>query len=295
MRRIVELTQATDDWLAWRRGRVTASNVPVILLESDFQTPLQLWEGYINPSNNPSTPNLAMQRGTALEGVVRDEYMLHAGREFIPICVENTDYPFLGASLDGYSDDEGGIVLEIKVPSQEKHQQALKGEVPLCYRGQLQCQLMVTGASRAEYVSYDYKDKSWAKVVVYPDPVYFERIAKAASEFMEMVKSQTRPQMTDRDFIEADSEDLKNLMTAYSEKKGLLDQLSDELDALKEGIRNAMKHTRVRFGNMRASILERKGNVDYRLVKELRGVDLEQYRKPNTKYLDIRFSKSEAS
>lgn len=291
MRKQVDLVQGSPEWLQWRRERITASNVPVIIGESDFQTPLQLWEGYVNQPVSSPPPTFAMQRGTALEGVIRDEYMLHAGREFVPTCFENDRYPLLGASLDGWSDDDGGIVLEIKVPSKEKHALALKGEVPLTYRGQLQAQLLITGASRAEYVSYDPDTKDWAKVVVLPDPVYFERILKASAEFMEHVKTKTPPPLSQNDYMEADSLDLKGYLMAYSEKKSMLDQISEELDELKNLIRGAMKHTRVKFGHMRVSVLERKGNVKYAGIPELKGVDLEKYRAPSTQYLDIRFSK----
>jgi hypothetical protein len=60
---------------------------------------------------------------------------------------------------------------------------------------------------------------------------------------------------------------------------------------VKAKIKAAMKHPKMRFGQIRLSIQERKGSVDYSKVRELKGVDLEQYRKPSTEYLDIRFSK----
>jgi putative phage-type endonuclease len=190
MRREVQLVQGTDEWHSWRRERITASNVPVILLESDFQTPYELWCGYIHQPTEKAPPTFAMQRGHALEGVVRDEFCLHVGREFYPVCFENTAYPFLGASLDGWAPiGDSGIVLEIKVPSREKHQLALNGQVPRTYMGQIQAQLLITEATHAEYVSYDPQEKSWARVTVLPDQRYFERIIKAAQAFMDLVRA----------------------------------------------------------------------------------------------------------
>lgn len=291
MVRFLELKQGTPEWHAWRSERVTASNVPVILGESDFQTPYELWLGYINKPTESAPPNYAMARGMAYEGVVRDEHQLDSGREFYPVCVENEDFPLLGASLDGYSPDEGGIVLEIKVPSREKHEQALRGEIPLCYRGQVQAQLMASGAKRLEYVSHYPQTKSKAKVDVYPDPVYFERIDKAVKEFMERVRTKTPPMLTADDYVEAGTEELKIAMLDYSHTKGKMEQLAEILDGLKEKIKCLMPHSRVKYGNMKVSLVERKGSVDYAKVPELRTLDLEQYRKPATQYLDIRFSK----
>lgn len=289
MRKEVNLQQGSGDWLVWRRERVTASNVPVILLESDFQTPYELWCGYVHQPVESAPPTYAMQRGHALEGVVRDEFCLHVGREYYPVCFENSAHPYLGASLDGWC-PVTETVLEIKVPSKEKHALAMNGEVPRTYMGQLQAQLLVTGAKYADYVSYDPSAKSWAKVTVYPDQAYFERIIQASKQFMELVVAKTPPLKTDKDFVEVEDEALKQLFISFSETKAKADEYATLLDDIKAKIKTTMNHPRMRFGQIKAAFQERKGSIDYSRVRELRGVDLEPYRKPSTEYLDIRFS-----
>jgi putative phage-type endonuclease len=292
MRKTIDLIQGSPEWHAWRRQRVTASVIPVILGESEFSTPYKLWESYIKEKAE-TPPSFVMQRGLQWEPVAREEYsFMRGGKDFNPVCFEDDEYPFLGASLDGYNPDDGGLVLEIKVPSREKHEMACKGQVPICYRGQLQTQLLLSGAARADYVSYDYNLRAMAIVPVFPDLEYQKRIITEAQKFMELVKTEVAPSLIETDFVNVSEDRTKFvLFEEWKAKKLTADKAAAELDAAKKAIVKALPHPRVRCGDVRVVCSERKGSIDYAKIPELASVNLEQYRKAPTTVIDIRMSK----
>ena len=144
--KIINLAQRSPEWLAWRRGedidgpRITATDIPVIMMESKFATPYELWLTKTG-RGAPVVENWAMRRGTHWEPHARRAAELQLGMEFEDCCVEHPDVPWAAASLDGLS-ILGDALLELKVPGAEAHAQAVLGQVPSWYYGQLQWQLL---------------------------------------------------------------------------------------------------------------------------------------------------------
>jgi len=85
------------EWLAWRRGLITASEMPIIMGVSPYLTPFELWEQKLGLKTHEQS-NMAINKGKFWEPKVRAVYEFDTGMEFPPLNVEA--YPF-GASLDG--------------------------------------------------------------------------------------------------------------------------------------------------------------------------------------------------
>lgn len=69
----VELDQRTDAWFEWRKNGITASESPVIVGLSPYQTPWRLWAektGFMERPDLSKNPNV--QRGVLLEDAVRE-------------------------------------------------------------------------------------------------------------------------------------------------------------------------------------------------------------------------------
>ena len=77
------------------------------------------------------------------------------------------------------------------------------------------------------------------------------------------------------------------LITQQKHLKAQLDQVEAAMKA-KAGDDNVLA-----FG-CKIQTIERKGSVDYKQIKTLQDVDLEQYRKPPSKYQKISYLKKEA-
>lgn len=179
----VNLTQDGDDWLKWRRTCLTASDAAIIMGLSpycDIDTLRMRKLGLIQ--EEPC--NKWMQRGKDLEPVARKSFIECTGIYVEPAIVESTDYPFLGASLDGISSC-GKFLLEVKC-GKASHKLALKGEIPIYYLSQIQHQLICTRAEKCYYYSFDGTDGVCIEVL--PD-LEFEKdyIPKAVEFWMSLL------------------------------------------------------------------------------------------------------------
>jgi len=107
---IVELTQGSPEWHAYRYSRRNASESAAVLGLSPWMTRYQLW--LLKTSRSGTKVTHAMQPGTDMEPLARAAYEARIGFVMQPLVLEAGDY---SASLDGMTLD-GDLVLEIKCP-----------------------------------------------------------------------------------------------------------------------------------------------------------------------------------
>lgn len=158
----LDFDQSTDEWLAWRRGGLGASDAPVVMGLSPWQTDQELL--LLKTGQRAERPaNGAMERGKRLEPVARLAFVQHCGIQVEPVCVQSCEHPWMRASLDGLSAD-GGHVLEIKCPGEKDHRLAAAGSVPKKYFPQLQHILAVTGLAEIFYWSFRFEHNVLLKV-----------------------------------------------------------------------------------------------------------------------------------
>jgi len=143
MVKIVDIKQNTDEWLAWRRNMIGASESPIIMGVSKWCTPWQLYMRKLGLIPEQAD-NEAMARGRAYESEALKDFNKQFGFDCVPVVMVHDEYPWMIASLDGW-DAERRIAVEIKCPGKEDHECAISGLVPIHYVPQLQHQLSVTG------------------------------------------------------------------------------------------------------------------------------------------------------
>lgn len=181
--KIIPIEQSTPEWHAWRKTKITATSAGILMDHNPWEKPLDLWNSMLG-FTPPKEKTAAMQRGNDLEPEARLLFIERTGIEMIPICCECSDNPWMAASLDGWSQDNG-VVLEIKSPNEKTHLMALDGEAPLYYHDQMMHQLKVTGGTICYYVSYrpEYKKNPLAIVETFPHIEYMDQIVQKESHF----------------------------------------------------------------------------------------------------------------
>ena len=163
-----DIEQGSDDWLALRRGVITASTVSRLLTgagkpannDTSRAQLLQFLAERITGESEPSFYGDDMARGHLLEPLARGIYAEH----YHPVAecgfVTRT-FPMrgllprlvIGYSPDGLVGDTG--LIEIKSPRQKNHLKALLAdEVPTEYVPQVQTGLAVTGRDWCDFISY---------------------------------------------------------------------------------------------------------------------------------------------
>ena len=85
MSAIVKLVQGSPAWHAHRAQYRNASETAIVMGESPWQTPYQLWE--LRTGRRQPEVNAAMARGTALEPQARAAYEVLTGHVMQPLVL----------------------------------------------------------------------------------------------------------------------------------------------------------------------------------------------------------------
>lgn len=179
--KILDLKQGSQEWLSWRRTVITATDCPAILGSLPWLTEHDCWLKKIGVIKE-SKRTQAMERGIRLEPEARAQFIERYGINMTPAVVESTEFDFLGASLDGMSED---AILEIKCGGPKLYEQAKQGIMPQYYIDQMQHQLFVTKARMCFY--YCYNGKDGICIEVHPDEGFGERFMPKARAFWKAV------------------------------------------------------------------------------------------------------------
>jgi putative phage-type endonuclease len=277
--KIIELEQGSPEWLSWRKTVITATDASIIMGNNPWDTPYSCWQRKLGLIEEKKS-NEAMERGKRLEPEARAKFISEYGINMVPVVVESSEFEFLGASLDGIS-QLGGSVLEIKCGGSKLHAMAERGEIPAYYRDQMQHQLLVTGAEKCFY--YSYNGTNGIPIEVFPDPEYRVKFLPKAREFWRCVAFSEAPALEDADYQDMSGDGTwVHFATDY---KNLCKRIKD-LEEIKEGCRNELLKLcgdkNCLGQGLRVMKTTMRGRVDYDSIPEIQGVDLEKYRKGST-------------
>lgn len=183
-------TQGTEEWLACRLGKLTASVAKTISTAGKGLETLCLEKAteILTGKPNESYKNEAMENGNLLESEARAIYELETGANVAQVgFVEESE--FIGVSPDGLVGDDG--LIEIKCPTNKTYTQyLLDGKIKPEYYSQMQMQLFITERLWCDYVVYNPNFKKSITIQrVYPDKEEIKRIADGLAKGTEIIKS----------------------------------------------------------------------------------------------------------
>ena len=274
MSTIVKLVQGSAEWHEHRRRYRNASDTPVVLGVSPWQTPYQLWQHKLGLCTPEVTP--AMLRGTQLEPAARAAYEARTGLVMQPLVLVDGEY---SASLDGLTLG-GERILEIKCPLKGRDSALWKsieaGQLPEHYRWQVEHQLMVTGAAVADVFLFDGTDGIQLEVT--PDASTWPRIHDAWDAFVRYVAEAQAPPLTDRDTRVRDDPEWLGAAGAYLELRTASEVLSTKLDEAKARLVGLASHAKEQGGGVAVTHIWKRGSVDYKKIPGITELNVEQYR-----------------
>jgi putative phage-type endonuclease len=285
MARVERIHQHTPEWHAWRMQGLGSSDAPAVMRESPWRTPKQLWELRTGRRTELDDTSPALRRGRKLEPEARAAYEAFTSEQMEPLCLVHDRLEWMRASVDGIGFDRA-IVLEIKCPLRsEDHRLAAEGQVPRHYFAQLQHQLEVTQANELHYWSFD--GERGALVRVKPDPDYIERLIEVEAEFWRRVVENRWPELGENELDLSDRTEWRTAALRYREVKLRLEQATGEERQARAQLEAMATARRTYGGGIEVLRSFRKGAVNYASVPQLRGVDLEPYRKPLVEVVKI--------
>ena len=271
---IVKLVQGSPAWHEHRAKYRNASETAVVMGESPWQTPYQLWE--LRTGRRQQVVNAAMARGTALEPLALVTYEASSGNVMQPLVLIDGEY---SASLDGLN-FEGDLLVEIKCPYKGQGsslwQQVAAGEIPAHYRWQLEHQFMVSKAAKGHLYVFDGSEGLLLEVT--PCPERWDAMRSAWDAFMLCIRTDTPPALMERDKVMRTDGEWQTAAAFYVQLKVEADALAERLDGAKEALLGLAEHPSEAGFGVAVTRFWKQGNVDYKRVPELNGIDLNMYR-----------------
>jgi len=278
-----ECIQGSDGWLKLRKKHITSTDAAIICGKNPWETKYKLWREKLDLSPQ-KTRTKKMDDGLKLEPLAREWFIKETGIEVKP-KVEFND--FLMASLDGYNHKER-LVLEIKC-GESAARQAEQEIIPDYYMCQIQHQLLTSGCDKALYLVF-YEDTR--KIIeVKRDEEFIGNYIELAKEFYDLMINKIQPELTNKDYIEKSDVQWMEACQEYSLAKEMMKQVELKEKKAKEKLIELSQNQPSQGYGIKTVKVARKGSIDYTLAPQLKGVDLEEFRKPTTEYWSIYMDK----
>lgn len=272
--------QRTPEWNSARRGRVTGSVVGAILGLAPYMTREEVMRSMVRAYHGAETDwsgNIATEYGTRMEPEAVQAYQYKTGN-----TVEDAPFvPFedwLGASPDGYIGKDG--LLEVKCPfglrnDTDPHFKPLADQQH--YYAQIQIQLYCTDRAWCHF--YQWSAYGDALETVHIDQSWLDKNLPVLRQFYaEYLLELDNPEHLEPLRIEVNTQQARLLLDEYAQLSEAIDNATERRkEVLAELVQAAGDKNALVWGR-KLSLVERKGNVQYTKVPELKGVDLEPYR-----------------
>jgi len=287
MKIVENLEQGSPEWHTFRRTHIGASEAPIIMGESPWCSPLQLFNRKLGLVPEQAD-NAAMAEGRRLEPIAREAFDKQQGVAYTPIVAVHETYGWCSASFDGYHDGYAKSAVEIKCCGPKDHAIAASGAPPKKYLYQLQHQMLVAGLDSIYYYSFDkevYRLTGEAigfTILVPRDQRMIDAVLEKELKFYECMKSGIPPELTDRDYIVNDSAEWENLVKRWKNARSDLNCAKDMEELAREELIKFSNNQNCKGCGVKVQKITRAGNVDYSSVPALIGIDLDAYRKPAT-------------
>jgi putative phage-type endonuclease len=308
--------QGTEAWREWRGKGLGSSDAAVLLGCSPWKDAFQLYEeklGLWKPTFGPHQ-RAAMARGTELEPKIRYWYEQNwrQGASFKEDVQEDAQAPHRRASFDGINrefrnpeDGSVGRIIEIKAGNMKDHVAAREaGIVPEKYMPQVQWLMMIAGVQWADYVSYG-SDGTYAVVPVRADEAMQLELRERSDLFWRHVQAKapiaewrawTRPMAPlslaraeapaerHEDTPQIGEQEVEALVAQALAAQAEANAAEARFEALKQKLKTvAGDREKTECGEAVFGWQTRKGTVDYSVIPELIGLDLDQFRKKDTR------------
>lgn len=272
---VIDLEQNTPEWLEFRKGKIGASDCPIIMGVSPYCTPHMLWMRKLGLAQEQEE-NEAMREGKRLEPIALELFNESYGSKMKPTVYQHDFTPWMFASLDGY---DGVNVLEIKC-SKKLYDLALNSFIPVMYLMQMYHQMIVTNTTEGFY--YAFYERRGLRINVTLSEGYKNEILKKEEEFNKCRINFIPPPMSEKDFAHSHDDVMKCKIDKWKVMNGCRKQLDEEEELLRKDIIDMCQGRSTICNGVKMQKVPRKGNVDYSAIPALKDIDLDAFRKPSS-------------
>ena len=267
--KILNLTQRTKEWKDFRSKHIGASDSPTICGINPYSNPGKLWNQKMMGDEPFETES--MKWGVEAEPIVRKALGAAHNCTYLPLVGQHEELEWMFASFDGVERDSNKII-EIKCVNQTIF--ALikdTGKVPPHFVYQVNHQMIVADAPQCLIAIWNGSDL--LEINIEKDEKICKEVLEKGKAFYDSMMFWTPP--------EESHEERLDLLYLFEECQRLRDQVKDVSEKYEAAI-NTLKLSAglnsVRCGDHRLTKYLRRGTVNYKVIPELKGVNLDNYR-----------------
>lgn len=282
------IEQRSPEWFEARRGKLTGSNIGAALGVNPWKKQDDLIRQMAREYHGAESEfvgNVATEYGTAHEHLALLDYEMRTGVT-VTDCgfFVHPEFDWLGASPDGLIGDNG--LIEIKCPyglrNEANPEFKSLAEQPHYY-AQVQIELACTGRQWCDF--YQWTPNGEVLEVIDYDAQWFDENLPALEAFYKRFLSELYNfAHLEEKKKEVNTQQAKLLIDEYQDLTDSIDQATErKKEVFNELVKLANGRNSLIWGKKLTQV-ERKGSVDYKAIPQLKGVDLEQYRKKPTSY-----------
>lgn len=263
--RIVNVTQGTPEWHAFRLLGVGGSDAPALEGSCPYRTPLKLYliKSQLEIESDEGKEYI-FSKGHQTEAKIRRAFQNEINEEVLPLCGIHDTIDHVRTSLDGFEKNKYGV-LEAKLVGKRVLEDARdEGIIPRHHWVQIQHNMEVAGVDVAQWYGHN-GDNYGVRVPVKRDAKFIREQVEREHEFWGRVGSKNPPALTVGD--ELTPGDLTLLQEIY-DAKVFLDNAQANYDLVKARL-DEYGHPRLRGAGVVAFKSSRQGTLD---VKKIPGV-----------------------
>ena len=223
----------TPEWYEWRNKGIGSSDAPVIMQTSSWKTPYKLWLEKTGRSIEEPRNLYILDKGHETERKARAIYEIMFDVKAPASFAIHDDFPFVRASLDGFVRSQNKCV-EFKMHGKQNHELTQNGRVPPQYYWQVVHQLLASGATSCDFVSYcETAEQKMAVVNVKPKKKHLDLLLDKEQAFWNLVQTKKAPPFIDKDFktvrVKGKTAEIRELEKVYAAYKLKLRSFFDGL------------------------------------------------------------------
>lgn len=282
------IEQRSEQWFNARRGKLTGSNIGAALGVNPFKTPDDLIRQMVREyhgADSEFSGNIATEHGTAHEQLAQFDYEMTTGNT-VKECgfFVHPEFEWLGASPDGLVGEHG--LIEIKCPFGLRNEPIPKFK-PLAdqphYYAQIQMEMACTGRQWCDFYQWTPHGDS-LEVVNYDAAWWSDNLPKLEAFYALYLSELDNPAHLEEKHKEINTQHAKLLLDEYQDLTDSIEQATERKKEVFDELVKLAKGRNSLIWGRKLTQVDRKGSVDYKAIPQLKGVDLEQYRKKPTNY-----------
>lgn len=278
------MEQRSAAWYEARKGRLTGSNIGAALGVNPWKTPDDLIRQMVREyhgAESDFTGNAATEYGQLHEPLAVMDYMAKTGLhpEECGFFV-HPDREWLGASPDALINDDG--LLEVKCPFGLRNKKGADlvfktaAEQPHYY-AQMQVEMRCAGREWCDFYQWSPNGDSLERI--YSDAGWWSQNLPLLEQFYQRFLSEIdNPEHLEPKEVEINTLAAKSLIAEYDRLRAVIEDAEAERKSIMSRLIEAAKGRNAVIHGRKLTQIERKGNIQYAKVPELKGLDLEPYR-----------------